>query len=149
MSVLTPTIDNTNSRHLELFTVLGEYDNAGFPLLYCLISTVNATDIRKKMKALAAWESVLRSKYSIIPQFIHVDKDMAEISSCRKTWALAKIQLCWWHLRKAVRARLQLNKLSTTPYNVERARAEYRFISMEFRPCGGADPRESKGGCAW
>jgi hypothetical protein len=88
----------------------------------------------------------LHSKYGIIPQFIHVDKDMAEISSCHKTWALAKIQLCWWHLRKAVRACLQLNKLSTTPYNVEHTRAEYRFITMEFRPCGGADPRESEGG---
>ena len=24
--------DNTNSRHLELYTILGEYDNAGFLL---------------------------------------------------------------------------------------------------------------------
>ena len=77
---------------------------------------------------------------------IHVDKDMAEIGSCHKTWALAKIQLCWWHLRKAVRACLQLNKLSTTPYNVECTRAEFRFISMEFWPSGGADQRESEGG---
>lgn len=144
--MLTPKIDNTNSKHLELFTVLGEYDNAGFPISYCLISTVNATDIGKKMKALAAWESVLSTKYGIIPQFVHVDKDMAEIGSCRKTWPLAKIQLCWWHLRKAVRTRLQLNKLSTTPYNVKRARAEFRFISAEFQPPGRADPKENEGG---
>ena len=139
-------IDNTNSKHLELFIILGEYDNAGFPILYCLISTVNATDAGKKMKALAAWESALSSKYGIIPQFVHVDKDMAEIGFCRKTWPLAKIQLCWWHLRKAVRTRLQLNKLSTTPYNVELARAEFKFISAEFQPPGRADPKESEGG---
>ena len=89
--MLIPTIDNTNSKHLELFTVLGEYDNAGFPISSCLISTVNATDAGKKMKALAAWESALSSKYGIIPQFVHVDKDMAEIGSCRKTWPLTKI----------------------------------------------------------
>ncbi|KAF8236825.1 hypothetical protein L208DRAFT_1390109 [Tricholoma matsutake] len=57
---------------------------------------------------------------------------MAEIGSCRKTWSQAKIQLCWWHLCKAVRTRLQLTKLSTTPYNVERARGEFSFINAGF-----------------
>ena len=82
-TMLILTIDNTNSKHLELFTVLGEYDNAGFPISYCLILTVNASDAGKKMKALIAWESVLCSKYGIIPQFIHVNK--VEIGSCHKT----------------------------------------------------------------
>ena len=35
-NVLTGEKDNTNSRHLELYTILGEYDNAGFPLSYCV-----------------------------------------------------------------------------------------------------------------
>ena len=30
------TTDNTNSCHLELYTVLGKYNNVGFPLSYCL-----------------------------------------------------------------------------------------------------------------
>lgn len=74
-------VDNTNSRHLELYTVLGEYDNAGFPLSYCLLSTVAATEIGKRTKALTAWGTALREKYGIIPQIVHVDKDMAEIGS--------------------------------------------------------------------
>ena len=144
--MLIHIVDNTNSKHLELYTVLGEYDNAGFPLSYCLLSTVAATEIGKRTKALTAWGTVLREKYGVIPQFVHVDKDMAEIGSCRKTWPQAKIQLCWWHLRKAVRTRLQLAKLSTTPYNVERARGEFRFISAGFQPSGKADAKECEGG---
>ncbi|KAF8524136.1 hypothetical protein BU17DRAFT_85239 [Hysterangium stoloniferum] len=35
---------NTNSKHLELYSVMGEYDNAGFPLSYCLLSTSSAVD---------------------------------------------------------------------------------------------------------
>lgn len=97
-SGLTLNIDNTNAKHLELYTVLGEYDNAGFPLSYCLLSTATATDEGKRMKALEAWTSALRDKYGVVPQFVHVDKDMAEIGSSRKTWPGAKIQLCWWHL---------------------------------------------------
>ena len=34
---------NTNSKHL----ILGEYDNAGFPLAYCLQSTLKAKQIGK------------------------------------------------------------------------------------------------------
>ena len=38
---------NTNLKHLELYSILGEYDNAGFPLAYCLQSTLNAKQIGK------------------------------------------------------------------------------------------------------
>ena len=38
---------NTNSKHLELYSILGEYHNAGFPLAYCLQSTLNAKQIGK------------------------------------------------------------------------------------------------------
>lgn len=144
--MLIQIADNTNSKHLELYTVLGEYDNTGFPLSYCLLSTVAATEIGKRTKALTAWVTVLRDKYGVIPQFVHVDKDMAEIGSCRKTWLQAKIQLCWWHLRKAVRTRLQLAKLSTTQYNIERARSEFGFISTQFQPTSKADAKECEGG---
>jgi len=44
----------------------------------------------------------------------------------------AKISLCWWHLRRAVRTRLANGKLSTTPYNVERAQAEFSFIDRDY-----------------
>ena len=57
-----------------------------------------------------------------------------------------KIQLWWWHLCKAVRTCLQLNKLSKTPYNVECARAKFKFINTEFQPHGKSDPKESEGG---
>ncbi|KAJ7456296.1 hypothetical protein B0H11DRAFT_2160964 [Mycena galericulata] len=117
---------NTNSKHLELYTVLGEHDNAGFPLSY-------------------SWAEQLRDKYGVIPHFVHVDKDMAEIGMIRDVW-LAKIQLCWWHLREAVHTRLKNAKLSTTPYNLGRAHREFAFIDVSFKPAGCADPKELEGG---
>lgn len=125
---------------------MGEYDNAGFPLTYCLLSTAEALEIGKRKKALNAWASVLRDKYGIIPVFAHTDKDMAEIGMLRDVWILVKVQLCWWHLRKAVRDRLSKNKLSTTPYNAKRARLEFAFIDIMFVPPGRADPHEYEGG---
>jgi hypothetical protein len=130
--------DNTNSKHLELYTVLGEYDNAGFPLSYCLLSTASSIETGKRIKALEAWATVLREKYNIIPKFVHTDKDMAEISTTRKVWWEAKIQLCWWHLREAVRKRLK-GKLNTSKYNILRARSEFPFIDPHFTPRGRPD----------
>ncbi|KAJ6523472.1 hypothetical protein DFH09DRAFT_1329961 [Mycena vulgaris] len=115
----------TNSKHLELYTVMGEYDNVGFPLSYCLLSTTGSDDLGKL--------------------FIHVDKDMAEIGMARDVWNV-KIQLCWWHLRRAVRTRLEKSKLSTTPYNAHCAHAEFIFIDLSFKPFGRADTTEHEGG---
>jgi hypothetical protein len=46
------------------------------------------------------------------------------------------INLCWWHLRRAVRTRLAKAKLATSPYNLDLAMAEYTFIKPDFVPPG-------------
>jgi len=140
------SIDNTNAKHLELYSIMGEHDNAGFPLTYCLLSTTTAIDQGKRTKALMAWSCCLRDLYGVEPTFIHTDKDMAEIGCSKAVWK-AKINLCWWHLRRAVRTRLAKAKLSTTAYNMERAREEYAFISTNFKPAGTrVDDNDYEGG---
>ena len=124
---------------------MAEHDNAGFPLSYCLLSTATAINDGKRTKALEAWALCLKKAYGIEPVFVHVDKDMAEIGMVKKVWN-AKISLCWWHLRRAIRTRLANGKLSTTRYNAERAQAEFAFIDPTFGPIGRPDPKEYEGG---
>jgi len=111
-----------------------------------LLSTATAIQIGKRTQALEAWCTVLRNKYGVIPKFVHVDKDMAEIGMVRTVWPTAKIQLCWWHLRKAVRERLAKGKLSTTPYDSQQAKMEFTFIDTAFQPLGIPDPGDFEGG---
>jgi hypothetical protein len=111
--------------------VLGEYDNTGFPLSYCLLSTASSVEPRKCIKALEAWTKVLHEKYGVVPRFMHLDKDMAKIGMSQRVWPDAKVQLCWWHIQKAVHSRLQGN-LPTSPYNIELAHREYAFIKKDF-----------------
>jgi hypothetical protein len=144
--LLTCCQDNTNQKHLELYSILGEYDNSGFPPAYCLLSTAESLEIGKRTKALTAWATALRDKYGIYPVFVHVDKDMAEIGMSRFVWINGKIQLCWWHLRKAARERLAKGKLSTTPYDARQAQSEFPFINITFTPKGGGDATEYEGG---
>ena len=83
---------------------------------FLFLTTANAIKIRKRKKALEGWAEILKDKYSIIPRFMHVDKDMAEIGMIKKVWPTAKISLCWWHVQKSVRECLAKAKLSTIPY---------------------------------
>jgi hypothetical protein len=125
---------------------MAEHDNAGFPLTYCLLTTATAIDQGKRTKALMAWARCLRDQYKIAPVFAHVDKDMAEIGCLREVWD-AKISLCWWHLRRAIRTRLNMGKLATTPYNAKRAHTEFSFIDELFAPRGKkTDSEDYEGG---
>lgn len=119
--VLEIGMDATCEYNLELYSVMAEYDNAGFPLTYCLLSTATAIDHQKRMKALVAWTKCLRDKFGINPIFAHVDKDMAEIGCLRQV-------------------RLAKAKLSTTPYNAKRAHAEFSFVDEDFIPPGTRVP---------
>ncbi|KAF7367605.1 SWIM-type domain-containing protein [Mycena sanguinolenta] len=91
---------NMNSKHLELYSIMGEHDGAGFPLLYLLLSTASSIDQGKRTTALTSWAKCVRDAYGITAKFTHVDKDMAEIKMLKDVWN-AKISLCWWHLRRA------------------------------------------------
>src|SRR5579864_3133528 len=86
---------NTNGSNLELYTIMAEYDGAGFPLSYCILSTASAITQRKRTRALVEWGKCIRDQYNIQPSFALVDKDMAEIAMLRDggVWVL-KIVLC-------------------------------------------------------
>jgi len=69
------------------------------------------------MKALEAWALLLRDQYGVLPKFVHTDKDMAEIGMSRRV----------------------------SPYNIKRAKQEYYFIDVNFKPYGRADPNDIEG----
>ena len=123
---------------------MGEHDNAGIPLASCLLSTASCLTPGKRKVSLTSFMKCVRDKYNIYPRFVHTDKDIAEIKASQTVWPESKHQLCWWHLRKAIRERLGKAKLSTTPYNPSIAHSEFNFISLDFSPAGKSDPRESE-----
>ncbi|KAG6904990.1 hypothetical protein DXG01_005797 [Tephrocybe rancida] len=136
---------NTNLKHLELYSIMAEYDNDGFPLTYCLLSTATTINQNKRTKALTVWATCVHDRLGVNPIFAHIDKDMAEIGMLRKVWE-SKINLCWWHLRRAVQGWLLNRKLVTTPYDAKRAANEYDFIDPTFVLRAKPDKKDYKGG---
>jgi len=123
---------------------MGEHDNSGFPLAYCLLTTATSIIPGKRKIALTSFLKELRDKYSVHPRFVHTDKDIAEIKAAHSVWVSSKHQLCWWHVKKAVNSRLKNGKLSTTPYDPKIAKAEFPFIDLSFVPSVKPDPKDDK-----
>jgi hypothetical protein len=119
-------------------------DNAGYPLAYCLLSTTTTISPHKRTTSLKIFLSQIRDQYHVNPTFTHVDKDFAEISALATVWPTAKIQICSWHLKRAIGDRMAKSGLKTTPYNVAAARAEFGFILPSFIPRTPADPKDNE-----
>lgn len=119
-------------------------DNSGFPLAYCLLTTATAVVAHKRAASLSAFLEQVKLEYKVKPRFAHVDKDFAEISALTKVWPDAKIQICWWHLCRAVGERAANPSLKTTLYNPEAARQEYPFIDPSFRPYTPPNPKDNE-----
>ncbi|KAG7089710.1 hypothetical protein E1B28_011365 [Marasmius oreades] len=63
---------NTNSKGLELYGVLGEYDGGGYPLAYCLLSTAQSTVVKKRIHALEHFALQLHDKYGVSIGAVHL-----------------------------------------------------------------------------
>ena len=132
--VLTTVPDNTNQADYELYAVIGEYDNAGYPLAYCLLTTATAISDQKRTKSLVAFLSQVKVAYKLNPSFVHTDKDIAEIKACQEVFPSSTHRICFWHFKKAIRERLAKKALATTAYDPSAARAIHNFIDTAFAP---------------
>jgi hypothetical protein len=138
-------VDNTNEANLELYSIIGEVDNVGYPLAYCLLSTATAISLRKRTAALEAFLERVKITYDVKPSFTHVDKDFAEISALGTVWPDAKVRICWWHLRRAVQQRMAKGALKTSAYNAEAVRHEFPFTLITFAPTRPVDHHDDEG----
>ncbi|KAJ7787334.1 hypothetical protein B0H14DRAFT_3580477 [Mycena olivaceomarginata] len=105
---------NTNSKHLELYSIMSEQDGAGFPLSYLLLSTASSIDQGKRTKALTVWAKCVRDEYGVEPRFAHVDKDMAEIGMLKGYAPASRAQNSRRH-HMTLAAHTRNSPLSTPP----------------------------------
>ena len=71
--------------------------------------------------ALTQFFSTLYANGLQSPEFFLTDKDWAQINTAQQTWSTTKIQLCYWHLRRAVKKRLADSSVNTIIYDAESA----------------------------
>ena len=121
----------TNSAGMDLFAVMTELDGAGIPLGYCFVWTSSGD-----VKAPGALHGILAQflqgfrERGLSPSFFGTDKDPSEISAIGEVWPGAKIQLCHWHINRALKTKLR-DKLS---YRRRLSTGPVRFWSYLLTP---------------
>jgi hypothetical protein len=102
----------TNNMAMTLFAVLAEVDGTGVPLAYCFMDTYKDNNKGNRHAEPEAIIDILGQflrplqASGLDPTFLGTDKDMSEIFAIRQVWPNATIQLCYWHARRAIRAKL-------------------------------------------
>ena len=103
----------TNNAGMDLFAVLAEVDGTGVPLAYCFVYVIPSDDGKTKKADAGALTHVLQQFLQRIrlagfnPTFFGTDKDASEISAVRLSWPETTIQLCYWHAKRAIWAKLK------------------------------------------
>ncbi|GBC25681.2 ATP-dependent DNA helicase PIF1 [Rhizophagus irregularis DAOM 181602=DAOM 197198] len=100
---------NTNNLVWELYAIMGVINGTGFPLSYLLISTEKNRNITG---VLIQWMQALKERNLKDTPYILTDKDFAEINAAQTVWPETHLQLCVWHIQRAIKQRLSSNKTS-------------------------------------
>ena len=85
-------------------------NGTGFPLTYLFLENNERCEEEIRTAIIQKFLTKLRD-IGVQPEFLLSDKDFVQINAARFTWKEIKIQLCKWHIKRAVLARLSNNKM--------------------------------------
>ena len=118
-TIVTDATYNTNSTKYELYGVMGVIDGTAFPISYLLVS---AGKNRPITRILMGWFTALKEYGMNNVKIFLTDKDMAQINAAISIWPNAHIQLCLWHVKRAVEQHLSSKKqILRIRYNAQEA----------------------------
>jgi MULE transposase domain len=145
VQLLMDSTFGTNGGGLALFAVLAEVEGTGVPLGYCLVEPPHCGVGEEKAYAdPGATTSILQQflerlkGFGLNPRCFATDKDQTEISAVTTVWPGAKLQLCYWHVKRAISMKLNSSKSTKTQdhYYPEEARK----IIPNLEICWGSLP---------
>ncbi|KAF0468863.1 ATP-dependent DNA helicase pif1 [Gigaspora margarita] len=131
----------------ELYGVIADVEGTGFPIAYLILDTTKVIDTNtgteKRRKVLECFLESVKS-HDINLDFVFTDKDFAEINAATKVWGPSIVQLCAWHINRAVKLKLREKAKQSNnekhgahlhiAYNVIQAMNEFDFIDLAFYP---------------
>src|ERR1044072_910863 len=134
INIVIYILDKTNALGFELYAVVGQIHGCGYPMAYLFLDNAKKNDGMRKAILVDFLRSLKECGLTNLKLFL-TDKDWAQINAARQVWPNIKVQLCLWHLEKAVNKRLADNKLpKVNNYNAGLARMSVDFIDDTFVP---------------
>ncbi|KAI1001077.1 hypothetical protein K3495_g7120 [Podosphaera aphanis] len=98
----------TNNAGMELNAVLAELDGAEAPMAYLFVEKNNSFGTSSPETMTQVIYQFLRALDNLgVNAFVDCDKDKFEINAIEQVWPSARIQLCFWHAKRAVEMKLK------------------------------------------
>ncbi|CAG8851085.1 21460_t:CDS:2, partial [Gigaspora margarita] len=122
----------------ELYALIVNFEGTGFPLAYLVLDLTNTSkdtpQDEKRTYALSTFFYLVRNQ-GLFPTYFFTDKDFSEINAAREVWPKADVQLCLWHIERALKQKLISNKkIQRIQYRPNNAAIEFNFIDPNFKP---------------
>ncbi|KAI0990844.1 hypothetical protein K3495_g17343 [Podosphaera aphanis] len=122
---------------MDLFAVLAEFDGTGTPLAYLFVQKLAPTEAGEMTQVLVRFMEKIRF-LGLDPSFVGCDKDKSEINAIQEVWPSAKVQLCFWHAKRAIRAKLHDSTKTESQKHYFPCDAKKLVPSLEI--CWGSHP---------
>ncbi|KAI1007534.1 hypothetical protein K3495_g687 [Podosphaera aphanis] len=99
----------TNNAGMEPYAVLAELDGTGAPMAYLFVEKNNSFGTSSPGTMTQVIYQFLRvlDNLGVYPSFVDCDKDKSEINAIEQVWPSARIQLCFWHAKRAVEIKFE------------------------------------------
>ena len=120
----------------ELFAVLADFQGTRVPLadLFVVRNSQCQADPGRLSVLLINFIVGLKDR-GLNPDFFGMDKDRIEIDAVGSVWESTSIQLCYWHVRRAVRAKPgDTTKTATSAYTPKDAQYDIPVHSLSNVP---------------
>lgn len=128
----------------ELYGIVVDVEGAGFPIAYIVIDTTKVenmnTSTGRRREILEQFLMAIKES-GVKPDFVFTDKDFGEINAVTNVWGPLKVQLCLWHMERALNRKLvekhkksKNSNLISITYNAGQAADEFGFIDPTFYP---------------
>ncbi|CAG8855932.1 37771_t:CDS:1, partial [Gigaspora margarita] len=130
-TIVVDSTYGTNRLKYELFAILGTIDGSGFPLSYFFLEPKCPYG---KTHAIATWFQSLKENGIQNVKTILTDKDRGQISAANKIWTGTRIQLCYWHVLRAIKKKLSSTGIAHNYYNSHEAHLLCPTINPAWQP---------------
>lgn len=109
-------------------------NGSGLPLGYMFIHSDGKGNEGAKEHLLHQFFQYFVDKWKIKALVTLCDKNWSEINALRAVFPAAKLQLCYWHVLRAIKERLKILKRQPGHYDMAEAMAEFPWIDATFIP---------------
>ncbi|CAG8742051.1 21879_t:CDS:2, partial [Racocetra persica] len=122
---------NTNRLKYELYTILGIMDETRFSLSYLFLKPDQK---EKRLTTLLNWFYLMKEQGMHYIKTFLTDKDFSQITSAQIVWPHARIQLCYWHVLRAIKKKLSSSGIVYSTYDVYEAHSICSEIDPSWQP---------------